>query len=87
VRFYLEEVHLGRLNLGDPVSLRSDSYPWETFTGVVSFLSDQAEFTPKTVQTIEERTKLVFLAKATAANPGQKLKTGMPVDVLPGKSN
>ncbi len=87
VRFYLEEAHLGRLNLGDTVSLRSDSYPGETFTGTVSFLSDRAEFTPKTVQTIEERTKLVFLAKATAANPGRRLKPGMPVDVLPGRSN
>jgi HlyD family secretion protein len=82
VRFYVEEERLGHLNLGGTVKIRSDSFPEKSFTGKISFLSDKAEFTPKTIQTREERTKLVFLAKVTADNPGQALKPGMPVDVI-----
>lgn len=82
VRFYVEEERLGHLNLGETVKIRSDSFPEKSFIGKISFLSDKAEFTPKTIQTREERTKLVFLAKVTADNPDQALKPGMPVDVI-----
>jgi HlyD family secretion protein len=82
VRFYVEEKQLGNVRLGETLSIRSDSYPGKSFPGTLTFLSDSAEFTPKTIQTTEERTKLVFLAKATAQNPDQVLKPGMPVDVL-----
>jgi len=82
VRFYVEEPHLGRLSFGSPVSLRSDSFPGETFTGTLIFLSDRAEFTPKTIQTKEERTRLVFLSKASFRNADHRLKPGMPVDIF-----
>ena len=81
VRFYVQEEELGGLKLGDPVRIISDSSPESPFLGHISFISDRAEFTPKTILTKEERTKLVFMIKAEAANPEEKLKPGMPVDV------
>ena len=82
VRFYVEEPDLGRFSAGDEVTLRSDSFEGETFSGRLTFLSDRAEFTPKMVLTKEERSRLVFLAKASFENPDRKLKPGMPVDVF-----
>ena len=87
VRFYIEEVHLGSLSLGSSVSLRSDSFHGKTFTGTLTFLSDRAEFTPKTIQTREERTRLVFMAKASVKNPDRRLKPGMPVDIFVESGN
>lgn len=82
VRFYIEEPDLGLVHLGEKLSIFSDSYPDSTFPAILTFLSDSAEFTPKTIQTRNERNKLVFLAKVTAQNPDQALKPGMPVDVI-----
>ncbi|MBF0529028.1 MAG: efflux RND transporter periplasmic adaptor subunit [Deltaproteobacteria bacterium] len=80
VKTYIPETDLGRVKLGQPAQVISDSYA-KTYEGVVTFISPQAEFTPKNVQTKEERIKLVYRIKVTLANPHQELKPGMPVDV------
>ncbi len=82
VRAYLNETDLGRIRHGQHVPIRSDAFPGRTFDGVVSFISSEAEFTPKTVQTPKERVKLVFRIKVDVANPKDELKPGMPADVI-----
>jgi len=84
VRFYVPAKMLGALNTGDSVTVLSDASPGERFPGYISYISEQAEFTPKTILTKEERTQLVYMIKAAIPNPGRKLKAGMPVDVLAG---
>ncbi|ELK39222.1 hypothetical protein D478_25578, partial [Brevibacillus agri BAB-2500] len=58
------------------------AYPDETFTGTISRIADKAEFTPRNVQTQDERTKLVFAVTIDVAKGQDKLKPGMPADVL-----
>ncbi len=77
---YVGEREVGRLRLGDPVTIRVDAYPKETFSGKVIFISQEAEFTPKNIQTKDERTKLVYRVKVAIRNLDQKLKPGMPAD-------
>ena len=77
---YVGEKEVGRLRLGDPVTLRVDAYGNEGFSGKVIFISQEAEFTPKNIQTKEERTKLVYRVKVSIRNKDQKLKPGMPAD-------
>lgn len=82
VRIYVREDRLGRLRLGQPVSIRSDTYPDKRYTGTIAFISSQAEFTPRNVQTTEERVKLVYAVKVRiTGDPGNELKPGMPADV------
>jgi HlyD family secretion protein len=69
------------VKLGDQAQVRIDAAPRRDFGGVVAFISPQAEFTPKNVQTKEERVKLVYRIKVTLENPRQEFKAGMPVDV------
>jgi HlyD family secretion protein len=57
-----------------------DSYPSTTFEGTVTFISDQAEFTPRNVQTVESRSTTVYKVEITISNPDLKLKPGMPAD-------
>ena len=59
-----------------------DSYPGKVFEGTVSTIAGQAEFTPKDIQTKEERTKLVFAVKINLSNPQGELKPGMPADAV-----
>lgn len=80
VRGYIGERDLGRVKLGMPVAVRSDSYPGKQYKGRVTFISDEAEFTPKQIQTQEERVKLVYRIKVEVENPGRELKSNMPVD-------
>jgi HlyD family secretion protein len=80
VRAYVEEGDLGRVKLGQKASVTTDSYPGKVYSGRVAFLSSEAEFTPKTVQTRKERVKLVYRVKIDVANPGHELKPGMPAD-------
>ena len=82
VRAYLNQTDLGRLRHGQPVVVRTDSFPGRDFPGTVGFISSEAEFTPKTVQTPKERVKLVFRIKVDVANPKDELKPGMPADVI-----
>ena len=88
-RVWVDEVNLGRVAPGQKVRVKVDSYPDQTFEAVVGFVSSVAEFTPKTVQTEDLRTSLVYEVRATVADPQGLLRLGMPVtvelDPLPGK--
>jgi HlyD family secretion protein len=80
LRAYVGETDLGRVKLGVKVNLATDSYPGKIYHGVVSFISSQAEFTPKQIQTKEERVKLVYRIKVDVDNANHELKDNMPVD-------
>jgi len=77
---YVPEDELGRVYLGQEVEVRVDSFPGRAFTGTVSHISQQAEFTPKNVQTDKERVNMVFAVKVRLPNPVHLLKPGMPAD-------
>ncbi|MBU2841616.1 efflux RND transporter periplasmic adaptor subunit [Acidithiobacillus thiooxidans] len=81
VRAYLPEKALGQVRLGMKANIQSDSFPGKTFSGWVGFISPTAEFTPKTVQTTELRTELVYRVRVYACNPQHQLRLGMPVTV------
>lgn len=81
VRVYIPEREIGRVRLNAPATIKVDAFPERAFEGRVTYVSAQAEFTPKNVQTQEERVKLVFAVNVTAANPDGILKPGMPADV------
>jgi HlyD family secretion protein len=87
LRAYIDEEDLGRIKLGQQVRVSTDTYPAKVYEGRVTFISSQAEFTPKNVQTAQERVKLVYRIKVEMANPNQELKPGMPADaeILVGK--
>jgi HlyD family secretion protein len=80
LRAYINETDLGRVKLGGKVRLSTDSFPGKTYDGHISFISSEAEFTPKQIQTKEERVKLVYRIKIDVENPHQELKNNMPVD-------
>jgi len=82
VKTYVPETQLGRVRLGQEADVLSDTFPGKVYRGKVTFISPEAEFTPKNVQTKEERVKLVYRIKVTLSNPNQELKAGMPVDVI-----
>jgi HlyD family secretion protein len=82
VRVYLPETDLGRLGLGQEVSVAADTYPGKRYRGRVSFISSEAEFTPKSVQTERERVTLVYRVKVDIENSNHELKPGMPADVF-----
>jgi HlyD family secretion protein len=77
---YIPETELGRVKLGQRARVTTDSHPGKVYEGKVSFISSEAEFTPKSVQTEKERVKLVYRVKITLPNPGMELKPGMPAD-------
>ena len=79
---YLPERLLGRVKLGDTCRARIDDYPKKDFLGTLTFISDQAEFTPKDIQTKEERINQVYRVKITLPNPDHILKPGMPADAF-----
>ena len=81
VRAYVEETDLGRVKLGQQASVTVDAFPGKSFPGRVAFISSEAEFTPRAVQTKGERVKLVYRVKVDVANPDMDLKPGMPADV------
>jgi HlyD family secretion protein len=76
---YVNETALGRLNLGQPAKVSIDAFSRQ-FDGSVTYISPVAEFTPKNVQTKEERTKLVFGVKIEIDNSDHALKPGLPAD-------
>ncbi|MGH2567060.1 MAG: HlyD family secretion protein, partial [Bacteroidota bacterium] len=78
---YLPETDLPRVRLGDRARVRVDAFPERDFEGTVIFLSPTAEFTPKNIQTRDERTKLVFGVKLSVQNQDGTLKAGIPADV------
>ena len=77
---YVSDTDLGKVKLGGAADLVIDTYPDKTFPAKVIYISPIAEFTPKNVQTKEDRTKLVFGVKLEVPNPAGILKGGMPVD-------
>ena len=79
---YVPEHRLGRVAIGQPAAITSDTYPGKRYTGEVAFIASSAEFTPKNVQTTEERVKLVYAVKVRiTGDPGEELKPGLPADV------
>jgi HlyD family secretion protein len=80
-RAYISEPDLGKVQEGMRAELRTDTYPGKVYKGWVGFISSTAEFTPKTVETTELRTKLVYRARIFACDPQQELRLGMPVTV------
>ncbi len=80
IKIYVPETQLGKVRLGAPARVLVDSFPNQPFRGTVSWISDQAEFTPKNVQTAEERVNLVYAVKIMIQNAERKLKAGMPAD-------
>jgi HlyD family secretion protein len=80
LRAYIIESDLGRIKLGQTVHLSTDSFPNKSYTGHISFISSEAEFTPKQIQTKEERVKLVYRIKIEVDNSAHELKSNMPVD-------
>ena len=72
---------MGLVKLGQKARVSVDTYKDKYFNGAVTYISSEAEFTPKNVQTTEERVKLVFAVKVAIENKEQVLKPGMPADV------
>lgn len=85
VRAYVPESRLGEVRLEQRVPIHVDSFPGRTFISRVSFISREAEFTPKNIQTPEERSKQVFRIKATLEEGRDQLRVGMAADVLLGE--
>jgi HlyD family secretion protein len=82
LRAYIPESEMGRVKVGQSARVTVDTWPGRPFEGRISFISPEAEFTPKNVQTEKERVKLVYRIKITLANPGMELKPGMPADAV-----
>jgi membrane fusion protein YbhG len=85
ITVYIPEDRYGAINLGETAQVKVDSFPGEAFTAKVSYIADQAEFTPRNVQTSEGRRSTVFAIKLSIGNSGGELKPGMPADVTFGK--
>lgn len=82
IKVYIPEVHLGKVKLGAPARIYVDAYKDRFFEGKVTRIYEQAEFTPKNVETREERVNLVFGAEISVENTEELLKPGMPADVV-----
>jgi len=80
LRAYINENDLGRVKVGQPVRVTTDTYPGKVYEGRVSFIASEAEFTPRNVQTQKQRVKLVYRVKIDIPNPETELKPGMPAD-------
>jgi HlyD family secretion protein len=82
VRVYVPEPWLGRIKVGDQVKVRVDSFPGTDFGGVVEQVNRQAEFTPRNVQTVEDRVRQVFGVKIRLPNTDDRLRAGMAADAV-----
>jgi HlyD family secretion protein len=80
LRVFVGEEEIGKVKPGQKVRVKTDTFPDKTYEGRVSYISPEAEFTPKIIQTHKERVKLVYLVKVTLPNPDLELKSGMPAD-------
>jgi len=80
MKVYITEPDLGRVKLGQKARVTTDAFPDKPHWGRVSWISEQAEFTPKNVQTRDERARLVYAVKILLDNPDQALKPGMMAD-------
>jgi HlyD family secretion protein len=82
IMIYVSETELGRVRVDGEAEIRVDSFPNKAFSGKVTYISPQEEFTPKNIQTKDERVRMVFGVKVEAKNPDESLKPGMPADVV-----
>ncbi len=83
VRIYVREDRIGQVSLGQAATISSDTYPERSYRGEVIFIASEAEFTPRNVQTTEERVKLVYAVKVQITqDPSHDLKAGIPADVV-----
>lgn len=82
MKIYIPEPQIGKVHLGGDARVYVDAYPNRHFMGKITKISDQAQFTPKNVETKEERVKLVFAVEVSIDNVDHLLKPGMPGDVL-----
>jgi HlyD family secretion protein len=80
LRGYVNETDLGKIKLGAKAKVTTDSYKGRVYQGRVTFISSEAEFTPKQIQTEQERVKLVYRIKIELDNPHRELKSNMPAD-------
>jgi HlyD family secretion protein len=77
---YVNETDLGKVKLNQEVNVKIDTYADKVYKGRISYISEESEFTPKQIQTTEERVKLVYRIKVNLDNPNLELKPGMPAD-------
>lgn len=77
---YVSETELGKVKLNQEAYIKTDTYPGKIYKGRISFISQEAEFTPKEIQTAQERVKLVYRIKIAIDNTNLELKPGMPAD-------
>jgi HlyD family secretion protein len=85
VKIYVPETRIGAVRIGQPATITTDTFPNKPYRGAVVFIASEAEFTPKTVQTSQERVKLVYAVKVRVTDdPTRDLKPGMPADVRLG---
>jgi HlyD family secretion protein len=82
ITVYIPENRYGKIGLGQTAEVRVDSFPGLTFTAAVIHMADQAEFTPRNVQTVEGRSSTFYAIKLKVNDPDGKLKIGMPADVV-----
>lgn len=82
ITVYVPENRYGQISLGEPADVTVDSFPGDTFTAEVIQIADQAEFTPRNIQTVEGRSSTVYAIKLSVTNSEGKLKIGMPADVV-----
>jgi HlyD family secretion protein len=80
IRAYINEPDIGKIRLGEAADVTTDTYPGKSYHGRISFISPQAEFTPKTVETHAERVTLVYRIRIDIDNPTHELLPGMPAD-------
>jgi HlyD family secretion protein len=91
LRAYVNETDIGKIRLGEAATVTTDSYPGKEYPGRISFISEQAEFTPKSVETHAERVTLVYRIRVDIDNPSHELVPGLPADAkiplrAPGQS-
>jgi HlyD family secretion protein len=82
IRLYLPLPQLGRVAVGQWAAVTTDAFPGRVFDGTVTEIAQHAEFTPRNVQTAEERVKMVFAVTVTVPNPDRLLMPGMPADAV-----
>jgi HlyD family secretion protein len=80
VTAYVNEKDLGKIKFGQKAYIKIDAYPKKRYDGFISFISQQTEFTPKYIQTTQERVKYVYRIKVKVDNSSRGMKPGMPAD-------
>ncbi|MEN6476251.1 MAG: efflux RND transporter periplasmic adaptor subunit [Syntrophaceae bacterium] len=80
LKIYVNETEIAKVKPGQDVDVKVDTFPDKIYAGTVAYISPEAEFTPKIIQTKKERVKLVYLVKVSIPNPKLELKAGLPAD-------